>query len=107
MSFHKKASELTGLKTEVLAKQPLFDEDSVTMINLFLKRLPGPVCLVAHNGDKFDFPLLKAQIDRTGESLLRDVKCVDSLKVSNSHICVNTLLKVLCKSNFQYLIQHI
>ncbi|VDQ14322.1 unnamed protein product [Trichobilharzia regenti] len=35
---------------------------AVDLIQLFLNRLDSPVCLIAHNGLRFDFPLLKAQI---------------------------------------------
>ena len=34
----------------------------------------------AHNGNKFDFPLLMKEIKRTGASLHKDTYCVDSLQ---------------------------
>merc|ERR1719342_2070948 len=48
------------------------------MINSFLKRLPEPVCLVAHNGDFYDFPLLIAEICKTGETISSDILCTDT-----------------------------
>lgn len=39
------------------------DVQSIEMIDLFLGRLPSPVCLVAHNGKQFDFRLLKKQMN--------------------------------------------
>ena len=33
----------------------------------------------AHNGNKFDFPLLMKEIKRTGASLQTEVFCVDTL----------------------------
>jgi len=47
------------------------------MINSFLLRLPTPVCLVAHNGDNFDFPLLKAELEKVNGSLGTDILCAD------------------------------
>lgn len=63
-----------------------FDSNAVDLIQMFLKRLDTPVCLVAHNGLRFDFPLLKAQIisvkndsyvltDCNGDS----INCTDTL----------------------------
>ena len=51
----------------------------------FLIRLPPPVCLVAHNGDLYDFPLLKAEMERSGTELL----CANVLNVSNVGILGN------------------
>ena len=56
----------------------MFDGDTVRLLESFLTRLPGPVCLVAHNGDQYDYPLLLAEILKTGTSLNCDLLCVDS-----------------------------
>lgn len=40
--------------------------------------MPQPVCFVAHNGDRFDYPILRAHIDKTTVPLL-DILCMDSL----------------------------
>lgn len=39
-----------------------FDENTVDLMNCFLKQLQKPVCLVAHNGNAFDYPILKVQL---------------------------------------------
>ena len=62
----------------VVAGQSVFDGDTVRLLESFLTRLPGPVCLVAHNGDQYDYPLLLAEILKTGTSLNCDLLCVDS-----------------------------
>jgi len=50
---------------------------------LFLRRLEAPVCLVAHNGSRFDFPLLAAELQSTG--------CSPLLVVNNEPVlCVDT-----------------
>lgn len=49
----------SGLSNELLQEYPVFNEQTGTMIQTFIDLLPKPVCLVAHNGHKFDFPVLK------------------------------------------------
>ncbi|CAL8098983.1 unnamed protein product [Calicophoron daubneyi] len=56
------ASKISGLNIENLFHQKDFDNTAVTLIQNFLTRLDPPVCLLAHNGNRFDFPLLRAHI---------------------------------------------
>lgn len=49
------------------------------MINRFLNHNPKPLCLVAHNGNKFDFPILRSEIINAGGELDGDLLCIDSL----------------------------
>ena len=51
------------------------------ILTLFIKQLVPPICLVAHNGNGFDFPLLKAELNRLGRDLPSEILCVDSLEV--------------------------
>jgi len=76
-----KATELTQLDNYNLQKQSRFDENVFKMISSFLNRLQPPVCLIAHNGTKFDFPILKAEIANLGMKLGEDLLCVDSLSI--------------------------
>lgn len=46
----------------MLEYESQFDENTVKMITHFISRLQQPVCIVAHNGNRFDFPILKKQI---------------------------------------------
>ena len=71
-------SDITGLDNYNLTGQSKFDMQTVNLINSFLLLLPPPVCLVAHNGNDYDFPLLKAEVDKTGKSLSSDILCADS-----------------------------
>jgi len=71
-------SNITGLDNYNLSDQARFDKNTVDMINNFLLRLPSPVCLVAHNGDNYDFPLLKAELEKVSGSLGADILCADS-----------------------------
>ncbi|CAH8497387.1 unnamed protein product [Heterobilharzia americana] len=56
------ASKISGLNSDNLFHQKDFDSSAVDLIHLFLNRLDTPICLIAHNGLRFDFPLLRAQI---------------------------------------------
>jgi len=71
-------SSITGLDNYNLTEQANFDENTANLLSSFLSRLPRPVCLVAHNGDHYDFPLLKAELEKVDGSIGNDVLCADS-----------------------------
>lgn len=73
------ASRLSGLDNEELEKSPSFDEVA-PLVEHFLLSLPQPVCLIAHNGNSFDFPLLMSELGQFPGVILRSlVDCCDSL----------------------------
>lgn len=76
------ASEITGLSTadlEVNGRQ-CFDDNLASLLQAFLQRQPRPCCLVAHNGDRYDFPLLQAELAMlSASSPLDGTFCVDSI----------------------------
>ncbi|KAK6196166.1 hypothetical protein SNE40_001444 [Patella caerulea] len=74
-----KVSELTGLYNDHLDMMPPFNHHLVQLFNQFLDRLPQPVCLLAHNGYGFDFPLLRTQLLEIKMDLSDNVLCCDSL----------------------------
>jgi len=72
-----------GLNNDNLYQQKDFDSEVGDLILLFLRRLEPPVCLVAHNGSRFDYPLLAAELQSTGCSPLllvnnQPVLCIDT-----------------------------
>ena len=69
---------ITGLDNYNLDGQARFDKNTGLLLNSFLVRLPPPVCLVAHNGDLYDFPLLKAELEHSGTKLGYHLLCADS-----------------------------
>ncbi|XP_072944312.1 uncharacterized protein [Epargyreus clarus] len=69
---------LTGLSNKALKNQLIF-KNRISSINLFLNELPKPVCLVAHNGNSFDFKLLRSEYKDAGADLPDDLYCVDTL----------------------------
>uniref|UniRef100_A0A023FP70 Putative deddh 3'-5' exonuclease domain of three prime repair exonuclease n=1 Tax=Amblyomma cajennense TaxID=34607 RepID=A0A023FP70_AMBCJ len=73
------AADITRLDNWELDSCPPFREVADT-IEKFLNTLPAPICLVAHNGDNFDFPLLQAELKRASPNIdLMPFFCCDSL----------------------------
>ncbi|XP_058457065.1 uncharacterized protein LOC131434408 [Malaya genurostris] len=66
-----------GLSKELLENESPLDEDTVLLLKLFLKRLPTPICLVAHNGRSYDFVMLRKHMEA---ALPNDIYCLDSLR---------------------------
>ncbi|CAN7937286.1 unnamed protein product [Ixodes hexagonus] len=79
--IHPVASEKSGMTNALLGNQCLF-RDVVPSLRSFLATLPGPVCLLAHNGDYFDFPILRDELKHAGEGYLGlpDLLCCDTIK---------------------------
>ncbi|XP_065094123.1 three-prime repair exonuclease 1 [Ochlerotatus camptorhynchus] len=77
--IHPKASETTGLYNDMLENESRFDENTAKLIALFLQRLQSPTCLVAHNGNRFDFVILKKELEALKAQLPDNTYCIDSL----------------------------
>ncbi|KAK4876720.1 hypothetical protein RN001_009226 [Aquatica leii] len=73
------ARKITGLSNQLLKFQPNFDYISYNLIQTFLSVQKKPVCLVAHNGNQFDYPILKAEIYKTENELFNDLLSVDTI----------------------------
>ena len=73
-------SDLTGLDNYNLSGQSTFNKNTSELINNFLSSLPAPVCLIAHNGNAYDFPLLKAELEKLGTNLNAEILCADSYR---------------------------
>lgn len=56
------ASSMTGLSNEGLENKKSFDTEFGEMVRSFILRQPQPVCLIAHNGDNFDFKILVSRL---------------------------------------------
>ncbi|XP_048343657.1 three prime repair exonuclease 2 [Sphaerodactylus townsendi] len=79
--FAPKAEEITGLSNQTLEEncKPHFNSAVVEAMRAFLDRQAGPICLVAHNGLGFDFPLLRTELWRVDADLPPDTSCLDTL----------------------------
>ncbi|KAL0280178.1 UNVERIFIED_CONTAM: hypothetical protein PYX00_001550 [Menopon gallinae] len=80
------ASKVNGLHNELLEEMKPFDDDVVTLVNKFIERLPQPVCLIAHNGLAFDFPIFRRQLKFCQAKLLDNILCADSLLAFRSFL---------------------
>ncbi|KAM4696686.1 three prime repair exonuclease 2 [Rhinophrynus dorsalis] len=76
------ASKITGLNNENLStcEKQSFDSQLVYLVKEFLNRQAQPVCLVAHNGFFYDFPLLKTELQQQDEDFPHSTLCLDSLQ---------------------------
>ncbi|KAG9477761.1 three prime repair exonuclease 2 [Eleutherodactylus coqui] len=76
------AANITGLSNDQLydSEKQKFDINLINTINEFVNRQAKPVCLVAHNGFYYDFPLLKTELLHQNEDFPGSMLCLDSLK---------------------------
>ncbi|XP_059472010.1 three-prime repair exonuclease 1 [Neocloeon triangulifer] len=79
LPIHPTASKLTGLDNFLLEGQPYFDETTCATLETFLGRLQHPVCLLAHNGHIFDFPMLAKEFKTLNRPFPNDMLCADTL----------------------------
>lgn len=90
------AEEITGLGNDALEKETAFNEKTCDMINLFFDHAQKPICLVAHNGDNFDFKILREHFKKEGK--------VSSRINTNSHpgasFCCNVAISCVRASDF-------
>lgn len=61
------ATIITGLDNYMLEYERYFDVNAVRLMSHFLQHLQKPICLVAHNGSKFDFPLFRKELEKVTE----------------------------------------
>ncbi|XP_078490991.1 three-prime repair exonuclease 1-like [Ciona intestinalis] len=77
------ASSITKLNNQIIEEsfKPKFNAQTSEIIAAFLERQASPICLVAHNGMDFDFPLLKKHIraSNSNQAIFSEIRCSDSL----------------------------
>lgn len=69
----------SGLDNNLLEYETNFNREVFHTIKSLLACQEKPLCLVAENGHKFDFPILKNHFEKLKASLDEDVMCADSL----------------------------
>ncbi|KAM7352677.1 uncharacterized protein ACRADG_005110 [Cochliomyia hominivorax] len=74
------AERVTGLSNEMLENESSFDQTTTICLNSFLERLHKPICMVAHNGWSFDYPIIRHVYEKINEKFPSSIYCVDSLK---------------------------
>ncbi|KAH8334582.1 hypothetical protein KR059_011765 [Drosophila kikkawai] len=80
LQFHHIHMHLPGLSNYLLERESKLDRESAQLIISFIKHLPAPVCLVAHNGWGFDFPIVRQALEKLNLEFPPSVTCVDSLR---------------------------
>lgn len=88
--MHPMAIKKSGLDPVLLENQCLF-RDALPAIRAFLAALPPPICLLAHNGDRFDFPILVGELKSAGSGEdpvsalgVTGLTCCDTLKAGHA-----------------------
>ncbi|XP_022791193.1 three prime repair exonuclease 2-like [Stylophora pistillata] len=74
------ASMISRISEGDLERKKTFDIELGRMVKSFITRQPQPVCLVAHNGDNFDFNILVSHLQTVEITLPGTVYSSDSLK---------------------------
>ncbi|KAG8129924.1 hypothetical protein E2320_016578 [Naja naja] len=76
------AQDITGLSNQKLEENCKREINRSLMETLkgFLDRQAHPICLVAHNGLRFDFPLLRKELWQIGTDLPANTGCLDTLQ---------------------------
>ncbi|XP_065574597.1 uncharacterized protein LOC136036359 [Artemia franciscana] len=74
-----KAVEMTGLSNIELEHLSPFDGPTFNAIYQFLNQFERPFCPIAHNGDRFDFPILKGHLNMNEKALVGGALCCDSM----------------------------
>lgn len=57
---------ISGLYNDLLEQEKPFDQQAYELLNTFIGRLCPPICFVAHNGIRFDYPILLSELNRIG-----------------------------------------
>ena len=74
------ASTISRISEGDLERKKEFDIELGRIVKSFIIRQPQPVCLVAHNGDSFDFKILVSHLQAVGTTLPGTVHASDSVK---------------------------
>lgn len=75
------STNITRLTNEMLEHESKFSVSTLKLLQEFFEHLQKPICLVAHNGNKFDFKILKQYYEKLKFPVSDDLMCCDSLLV--------------------------
>ena len=79
--IHPEAVKVSNLDDLCLKNQSKFDDDVFNAIYSFLNRLEKPICLIAHNGINFDFPILVSEVAKLGKVILLQLSSLFVIRV--------------------------
>jgi hypothetical protein len=100
----------TGISNDDVEPLQPFNNSLAIMIQCFVDRQKSPLCLVAHNGYQFDFPILRDDFRRTGVILPDDTLCMDTRRMQerfDEHLLetvfsLAAVYKRICGRSMQY-----
>ena len=72
-----RAAQLTNIENEMVVGKIDFKKEGIALLSLFLQALPAPICMLAHNGDNFDFKIFSEAIKDMRVNL--DLYLIDTL----------------------------
>ncbi|XP_018311013.1 uncharacterized protein [Mycetomoellerius zeteki] len=76
-----KVQNMTKLYNEDMQVLQPFESELYELIIYFLQRLTPPICFVAHNGNKFDYPIFLEELKRINKILSDEILCIDTWKM--------------------------
>lgn len=85
IKISKGATKISGLSNEILGNVSPFNSHVYSVINYFLHNLTKPVCLLAHNGNRFDYPVLLKELKSINEVLSNDILTIDTLTMFRTY----------------------
>ncbi|XP_017885262.1 uncharacterized protein LOC108628085 isoform X2 [Ceratina calcarata] len=85
---------MTGLSNDHLDKVECFNSDVFDLIIKFLKRQTAPVCFVAYNGNRFDYPILLSELKTIGQTFSEDILSIDMMYIVKDFCSRKTRLEL-------------
>ncbi|CAK9797189.1 Three prime repair exonuclease 2 [Anthophora quadrimaculata] len=70
---------LTGLSNTNLEEVQHFNCEVYNLIINFVKRQIAPICFVAYNGNKFDYPIFLSELKNINKNFCEDILSIDML----------------------------
>ncbi|XP_076385770.1 uncharacterized protein LOC100883143 isoform X2 [Megachile rotundata] len=84
-----KVNKLTGLSNTSLQEVQNFNCEVYDLIMHFINRLSKPVCFVAYNGNKFDYPIFLSELNNVNKNFSEDIFSIDMLELVRNYFSTN------------------
>ncbi|XP_031826503.1 uncharacterized protein LOC116424349 isoform X2 [Nomia melanderi] len=75
----KTVETLTALSNENLENVKSFSCETYNLVNNFINQLKPPVCFIAYNGNKYDYPIFLWELENIGKYFSESILSVDML----------------------------
>lgn len=84
-------NKITGLSDTNLQGVSYFNDETYNVIMNFINLQPQPVCFVAYNGNKFDYPIFLSELKNINKSFSEDILSIDMLDLIKDYFSPNNL----------------